>query len=308
MLFRTTVRVEGEIALDSTAAVEDNGVRIDFVVDETGSLRSVAASKQVAEGQFHSSYGKGKTTDREVAFRIDPLVLDETQEILQSIESHLSFASGGSLIRLDWESSRQELVPETEDERQRTKVFAVEITEGWERERARMYRKDLEHIVKARSTHQGTVIPKSFWREGHNEFLSLRFIQAFYNSYFVIEGYYGGGKSSEHAILAEFGKSAELQEHVASMLDQASKDSFHWPKLLELCKEEHCDSDVSGIQRLLVRLRGRLHHFSTKSSKAGPQPSNQREFFSIAWLAFGIATRIIFSKDVALGPMPHVMP
>lgn len=307
MLYRLTARTDCKITLSGPATIEDGGIRIDFVADDDNSLRSIAATRQLDEREFYSSYAKGKATDRAIKFQVDPLVLEETQEVLRGIESHLSFASSGGLVRFDWESLRHELVPETEDERERAQVLAITITEGFDREPVRMGKRDLQYIVKACSTHQASVLPKSFWREAHNEYLSLRFIQAFYNFYFVIEGYFGGGKSGEKTVLAEFAKSKELQQHVAWMVDQASKDSFHWPKLLELCSEENCSPDVPGIQRLLVRLRGRLHHFSMKSSKAGPLPSNQRLFFSVAWLAQGIATRIILGRDVAIGPMPHVL-
>ena len=181
MLYRLTARTDCKITLSGPATIEDGGIRIDFVADDDNSLRSIAATRQLDEREFYSSYAKGKATDRAIKFQVDPLVLEETQEVLRGIESHLSFASSGGLVRFDWESLRHELVPETEDERERAQVLAITITEGFDREPVRMGKRDLQYIVKACSTHQASVLPKSFWREAHNEYLSLRFIQAFYN-------------------------------------------------------------------------------------------------------------------------------
>ena len=52
---------------------------------------------------------------------------------------------------------------------------------------------------------------ESFWREGENEMFAGRFINAFYNFYFVLEGLYGNRKWRNDDLEAEFNASAELK-------------------------------------------------------------------------------------------------
>ena len=65
------------------------------------------------------------------------------------------------------------------------------------------------------SHHLATI--ESFWREGQNELYAGRYINAFYNFFFVLEGLYGHGKYNDK-LEGEFKNSIELRGSIDAYL------------------------------------------------------------------------------------------
>jgi hypothetical protein len=130
-------------------------------------------------------------------------------------------------------------------------------------------------------------------RNGTNRQVDGEFIQAFYAFYFIIEGLYADGRSSEQEILKQFSASEKL-----SAACHATIRSYFGPKtprnkevavLRPLMSGYHCPETAEGLQRFLIRMRQQLHHFSRRSTKLQPHPFNQQAFKPLADLTRFVA-------------------
>ena len=140
-----------------------------------------------------------------------------------------------------------------------------------------------------------------------NEFNSRRYINAFYNFYFVLEDIYGEGKTRNKDIAKTFRESTDFIEITEWMLKGfLKKDNRHNSNIQRFCDEEKVTYDVGGLIDLLQKIRGNLHHYSSKSSKHLGTPFTHEEFESIAFLTMGLALQTILRKIVDINKSINV--
>lgn len=142
-------------------------------------------------------------------------------------------------------------------------------------------------------------IPLSFFREGRTGFGQGRYINAFFNFYFFIEGLYAGGRSSEAEVMRKYLSSTQLTNSAALTLQrfESMTDPIggrHALNLQVFLDELGFEWDAEGLLRLTVRMRNRLHHYSHKAKgvRMG-HPLNQSEYESLAALAMGLCVECI---------------
>ena len=80
--------------------------------------------------------------------------------------------------------------------------------------------------------------------------------------------------------------------------DILGKYQRHKTNVQRFCNEEGVAYDVDGLTDLLQKIRGNLHHYSSKSSKHLGTPFTHEEFESIAFLTMGLAVQTILFKIV----------
>lgn len=133
------------------------------------------------------------------------------------------------------------------------------------------------------ASHHLTTI-ESFWREGQNELYAGRYINAFYNFFFVLEGLYGNGKYNDK-LEGEFKNSAELRGSIEVYLasDQLNKHIEQVYEMLPDQKKQELPTHETLI-RLLIRTRNRLHHFANDPKKEQASPLNHDKFEGITTL------------------------
>lgn len=74
----------------------------------------------------------------------------------------------------------------------------------------------------------------------------------------------------------------------------------HSKSILQLLSEEKKQNGIDGIIELIVAVRGRLHHYFSRSSLKQATPLNQRDFESPAFLVMGIALMSILKEIVKI--------
>jgi hypothetical protein len=160
-------------------------------------------------------------------------------------------------------------------------------------------------VAMATQSREHTAIAKSFWQEADREFQAERYIQSYYNLYFILEGLYAGGRFREKAVADAFTRSPDLVNSTQWMLRQLRQfaaNPYHLNRLERLFRDEACEMDVPGTHRLIVRLRGRLHHYAPRNPKFQPIPFNQEHFQSPAWFLMGLTTHLIMILDLQIAP------
>jgi hypothetical protein len=136
------------------------------------------------------------------------------------------------------------------------------------------------------------VVPLSFWREGQNEMNEHKFINAFYNFYFVIEGLYGKGKTKNYQTLEEFKKSKELREYLDEFLKMKHPIQY-FEQIRTILAEMKKKPDAEGLIHALVKIRGELHHFTNRQSKNAGSPLTHDNYEAVADLAKFLAHRAL---------------
>lgn len=227
----------------------------------------------------------------------DRQLYDRLVSELQFPESDLSFASVASLVKVQWENPSIEFIAETAEEQDLNPIAALSMSREYPPVRAIFSSANLNSILTESSTLSQLRICKAFWRDGHTYFREFKYIQAFYSFYFVIEDFFAGGKTSEKRVLAQFKSSPSFNEIAAAGFTGVIVEERHRLNFEQLFSTEKLSFGTEDLPKLLFRVRGRLHHFSSRSSLAQGTPFNHERFETISLLLMHMATRTIQQND-----------
>jgi len=218
---------------------------------------------------------------------VDQQFIESLKSLIEYIESILSFQFEVKKIYL--EEAERFFVPENEEEMGKIDVMSFSLQKRpYPEQTRRLTLDDFKDILQGRSKYQPFKVACLFHREGIREFSSFRYIQAFYNFYFVLEDLYGQGKTNNNQIGEKFKSNQTLRAIVQRMLDTFIKGE-HLTNIQNFLAEEKIPFGVDGILELVVQVRGNLHHYSGKSTKRKGTPLNQGDFESIAFLLMGLS-------------------
>ena len=198
------------------------------------------------------------------------------------------------LKRIRWDKPiKEEVITENEEEEKLVAITALSHKHEYPHQKAIIPTVDLENLVKAFHKYDPLKVSIAFWRDGTNFFEDFQYILAYYYYYFILEDLYGGGKYHENQILKEFRKSSEFTEITNITLNKISEEKRHLTNLESFFREEKCEQNAQGLQKLLVKTRGKLHHYYSGNSKKVGTPFNQGEYETIALVASLMATLAI---------------
>lgn len=216
------------------------------------------------------------------------------------VESALSYSTRFSLQEIDWDTPDQEYIAESDEDRELLSVSAFSYTRGYPETKVLVTEDALAQVVQLAPEYDDLRIAKAFWREGMGYFMAFRYVQAFYQFYFVIEDFFAGGKSGKKGVMGAFHKSAGLMEHCTNYLDRVEEDARHWKSLKEHFGEFKCAVSPQGLAELLFEMRGALHHYSRHSQRSRGTPFNQSDYETISLVAMQIATSGIAYREVEI--------
>ncbi len=299
MRYRLTAEVDCDIYIEQKVEMNRGDFTFEFICDDDKRLVSVAVSKTVPENKKSNL----KTT-LEPRKEGKPPVFDiggdaelhaEVVTELQAIESNLSFSSVGSLKRIFWERPEVEVIPESKEEEKLVAIPSYSIR--WEYRLPPFHASDVMLVKATHPKLKPLSSLKAFWREGINSFRNRLYVQAFYNFYFIIEDLYADGRVTKKGVLTAFSRSREFFEFSEAALKSILEPpGRHTVNLEGFLREEKCSPDVPGLQKLLYRVRGNLHHYFSKSPRTRGTPFNRDEFETLAFLLMEITSKAIWKQ------------
>lgn len=277
--------VESKIKLEE-AIMEFDDKRYVFSPNEDGYLAKISITATAPKPERCTSGFKdeGKT----IFFNTDSEFNETLIKEFQYFEGILSLI--GNLKRIRWQSAWIEYIPETEEEKEQAKLTKFRWEKKLPDDDVEVPAKSLAQMVLRKDTHDLLNVYLSFYREGLNEYKSFRFINAFFNFYFILEGVYGNNewrnfevreafKNSpdfsvflQEVIDNDISKSKEMQDDVSAMLNSL-KDRYGNPLNKSM--------DIDGLTHLIVDTRGTLHHYSDDPNRQQNTPFNHESFQSI---------------------------
>ena len=272
-----------------------------FIPSEDGLLDKIKIIVDVEKpDKFYSKVKKvdSKKVDWTITINRDRKIYQELIEDFQQLESQLAFDF--PLKRIMWNSPKEEILPETEDEKRLVGISGLKYEKNYPDQIKCLDEQNFKTIVEEKDKYSGLTIPMAFFREGSNNFNSFRYIDAFFSFYYILEGLYGNGKSKNSAIEKEFLKSPEFSKSVKWFIETLKNEKKHLENINRNLKLRNKILNVEGIIHLLVSTRGDLHHFTNNSKKKQNTPFNHNEFESISWMSLGLGVKAILDKTLEI--------
>lgn len=301
MRFRLLAEVDGMVFIKDPITLISNDYLYEFFSDTNKKLVKIGISKHVPK-EMEDSFGldikPGKGEMKAVFdFKSDDKFYEELIRKLKELESHLGFSTVGGLRRIYWENPNIEYVPENNSIEETVKASSIKINKQHVDKKFPVSEIFIVEIIKQIEEQEYLFIPKSFWLMGSNLYKNFQYVLSFYQFYFVIEGLYANGKFHNKDVLKEFRKSSEFNRICNNLLnDLKIKLPEFFQRLNQSLTEEGLDYSSSGIQEYIINMRGRLHHYSSKSPLDKPTPMNQDRFKNVAFIMMWISSQSILSQ------------
>ena len=294
--------VAGRVVINKQLSVIKGSKEYVLIPDDKGLLSSIKIIQKVKDPNNYMS--KIEPGEGEVKMEITiggsrEEYLDFVREF-QELESILSFATHGALLSINWDAPKREYIPENPDEEKRIAIRGIHMTKEYRDDPVRINLADFDLLIQNKDKYTSLIVPKAFYREGINAFHLRRYINAFYNFYFVLEDLYGQGETKNKKVANAFKNSTEFKEFLEWVKNYIDSDKRHQLNIRRFCNEEKVAYDLEGLIELLQKVRGNLHHYSSKSSKHLGLPFNHEDFESIAFLTMGLAVRTILQRTLEI--------
>jgi hypothetical protein len=277
-----------------------------FIPNETGTLSKI----KIVVPAEHPEKFEMVITPQENRPELNSLKFsydgDQVHEILTSdfqyIEGMLSL--WGNIKRVNWQSARFEYLPETDEEKARIAIPWIQIEKTPDKTEREMPDVKIAQIILRRNFH-GALLNQFlvFLREGKNNFQVGRYISAFLNFYFILEGAYGEKDHWRNAETREdFLKSPEFCKFVDEIITDNLKigGRYHWwiNKMLQELKTPKGNPiskplNSEGIAWLLVDTRGSLLHFKRDFNNLVDHLRVDDDYEAIAFVAYSLATKTV---------------
>jgi len=300
MRYRLTAVVKGNLYLEQPTKITSGETLFEFLPDASGKLVSVSVSKEIPEDKRenfrqHITIGHGAAIPKIVIGGDKELHYELIKE-LQVLESTLSFASWGICKQIDWHTPEQEYISETPDDEELIGITKFAVGKKASDPPVRITQECLRGLIEKAPNYSLLYVPKAFWRAGMVYFDDNQYIQAFYQFYFVIEGFYLQGKSSKKQVMAQYQKINDLQEIIRRTFEQVSADLSLQP----FYREYKCEVSPSGLFELFFEIRNNLHHYYGSSTRKQGTPLNQDDFKAVALAIMCLAVHAISTHEVRI--------
>ncbi|HEX8141411.1 MAG TPA: hypothetical protein VF553_02380 [Pyrinomonadaceae bacterium] len=297
MKFSLEFGVDSNTTLPGEVEIKHEDRRFIFYPDDKGMFSRIKIIAEVKNPEaFYSIITptpKGRVKAH-INIKTDMELYNSVIKDFQDLESF--FALKYSLRGINWSNPKRELIFDTEEERRRARIYTWEYGPTSE-EPKNANREGLEQIILHMGRLSSQTVYLSIYREGDNDFKAQKFISAFYNFYFIMEGMYGNGKTKNIEVAKEFKKSKELREILQSIIDNHIKISQkHFIQTTKMLQRRNMTLGVDALIELIVRTRGDLHHFQNNPNRPQPTPFRHSEYESIAFITLGVALHSILYK------------
>jgi hypothetical protein len=291
MRLRVRAQFEGATTVEqSPLVVSCPPYILQFEADATGLIGHVSLERSVEDYlPLLPTLAHRDSEHSSLAAAENPYLRD-LLAVLQYLESVGAFWCGVRRIR--WDRAESDWVPESDVEREQLAVWNLRVTKTYPEEATEIDERYIQVLMQRRPRHEHLTVPLAFYREGRNEFLQFRYVQAFVNFYFMIEGLFGGG-GPNYRVKERFKASPTLVSAAGDAAHVVFGQPRHSEALRALARCGLGPPDANTVLDLLVDVRGILHHYSVKSSQTQAHPHNQHEFESVAYLAMAVCMKLI---------------
>jgi hypothetical protein len=308
MIISIECEVEGSVRIREIIRTIVGSKEYILKPDGAGWLKTITITKSANRPEEYSRKLEmnPRTNEKIIRIQRDVAEYDELLWDFQELESLLSYETHGGLKKIAWDTRNEEWIPETDEEEERVPISGLKQSKPQDFEKS-LNAERFVQLVNTKKKYESLVVLKAFFREGLNEFYSARYINAFYNFYFILEDVYCRGKYKSATVKKILNNSREFKEIMKSMISKNMGEKKYYENIRKLCVETNKEYDIEGLTSLILEIRGRLHHYSSKCSRCVSTPFAHEEFEGIAFLAASLAYHTIENriKDIDNNSMLH---
>jgi hypothetical protein len=304
MKLKVKCDVQSEVILQRRLEFKAKDRAFAFEVDANGiwnSLTVLADVKDQSKFRWGTLDVQGPREPNQAPFNIvgsiDPQLFDNVIAEIQTLESTLSLFM--PLRQINWRYPEYE--PVFEEGEERSDLGAVRVG------RRKVPPKKIQEnafvsIVGIGLKAQSLTVLASFWREGENDWVAGKFINAFFSYYFVLEGLYGNRKTKNAQVEAEMLKSAGLLAQIEKFNSGQHHPVKHLEQLATMLNVTTIPTSEELVG-LLVSTRGMLHHFQNNPNREQGSPLVHDKYEGIAYLARQLAHGSILELAGNISPI-----
>jgi len=292
MKLRLECDVESKTLIRNLLEINKGGKTYFFYPNDAGLICKIAIEARVDDPEkFYSTITE--TPDDPVSKATIEIRTDN--ELFESLESELrEFESLLALLYnfkgVNWQSVRHELICETDEERQKATILGVAVGKAFPDEPREINERSLSELISIKDRYSSMIILLAFFREGRNDYIEQKFINAFFNFYFILEGMFGNGKTKNKDVALQFKKSDRLREFTQKAIDEFIKpEPKHLKRINEMLRRRNMTLGVDALIELIVLTRGELHHFTNNPNRPQNTPFSHNEYQTISFITYNLA-------------------
>jgi hypothetical protein len=234
--------------------IEHNGRIYMFSSNEEGYLAKIKIISRAENPQLYFSRREPSTEIPAFTFRSDPEMNQMIIREFHLLEGLLAFRANIKSIK--WGYPRFEYLPENEEEAQKARLPSISYERRIQKKEAQISGKDLARLIISKDRYSSLTVYLSFYREGVNEYRDYRYLYAFYNFYYILEGLYTRGNTNTIQVKKDFKNSTDMVANVETLISHYSKETpENQTKLLQTLKHRGMRFDVEGIIGLIVKFK-----------------------------------------------------
>lgn len=287
--------VHGRIRLSATLPLICRGVTYELVRNSGGVIEAIDATVSVPNPDEWPKSTPSPQPGVHLGIHVSSPQLPFIQVELRVVEGLLSLYG---LEGIDVENPAQSWHPDTEDEKKSLHIFSFSHSLQHLSDNE-LYPAPFDLVARsflAALSAKDIELPLSFFRKGRIDSRERRYIEAFYDYYFVLETVYAEGKSRNNAVKDAMKGNAELLALVKKALtDELLIDMMkREPKLKAAFDKSYANKSASEVIDHLVEIRGFLHHHNAKRPGIW-HPEDHKRFEIDALLIERIAFAVVFA-------------
>ena len=289
--------VTSRLKLPGEHTVSDNEQTMTFTPNATGVLARIKVVAPVPNPASFKTYKIIDTEHKKFSVHVDhdEELHKRLMSFIQSVESVLGFYF--DLSDIHWNQVEAFVEPDSDEEAKQLEVLRWFLTQsiGGARREITLEQLDLAIVTAKRTTDLTTTL--AFHREGSKDMRDLRYISAFFNFYFVLEGLFGNGKTKNDAVRAEFKRSTRLVAAIQGMIDKGLPPSYGEDEgILERLRRMNKPCTPESIIDLLVSTRGDVHHNVGNPKRPGGSPLIVAKFLTFSMFCMNLCQVILHQE------------
>jgi hypothetical protein len=298
MKYRLACSVESFMRLPNPLGVNWCGKEVTLIPNAEGWFSEIRIAAQAPDpALFSASVPVDPETQKgSLSIQLDGALHEELLSDLQTIESFLGYYF--NLRRINWRDVWAEVICETPEEESRNQIKRWRATPEVFAIPSEYDTKRFQTVLSAAARCKDLTATLAFYRQGESDMGDMRFISAFFNFFFVLEGSYSNGKTKTRQVEHEFRRSKILRGAIEKALQQSLPKLWRQdrPDIAAMLKHINKPCDVDGIIHLLVWSRGDLHHFVSHPNILKGSPLTDDYYEALAALAGRICKIAIFDE------------
>jgi hypothetical protein len=302
MKLRIKCTVQSEVILQRRLDFQSGDRTYTFEIDSKGIWNSLTVLAKIPD-KSKVRWGTVEVTDPlapnqapyGIVGSIDLGLFDSVISEIQTLES--AFSLYMPLRQINWRYPEYE--PVYEEGEERSDLGNVRASRG-KFPPMKISEKNFVAVFGVALKGQDLTVVASFWREGESDWVAGKFINAFFNYYFVLEGLHANHKTDRKQVKREMLRSSRFAE----IIDGFNKGQHPIEHLQAIARTLDINEPPTTEQLvdLLISTRGLLHHFQNMPHREQGSPLVHDKYEGVAYLARQLAHASIMALTKKITP------